>query len=111
MSGYPGKLLHILREVRQVHVAFACQRIVHGEGGSEAVAGMSARTQLQVIPQQLLVVGMCAVFDDGLCTLHGALATKVGNTLLRNDDIDIVLRGILVGDERNDAGDESSLSH
>ena len=33
-----GLLLHILCEVGQVHIALACQRVVHGEGGSEVVA-------------------------------------------------------------------------
>ena len=33
-----GLLLHILCEVGQVHIALACQRVVHGEGGSEVMA-------------------------------------------------------------------------
>ena len=54
---------------------------------------------------------MCAVLDDGLCTLHRTLATQVGNTLFCHDDIHVVLGGVLVGDERNDAGDAAALCH
>ena len=55
------------------------------------MAQMSHLGNLQVVPQQLSVVGMCTVLDDGLGTLLGSLATQVGNTLLGNDDVDIVL--------------------
>ena len=64
---------------------------MHGEGGREVVTGLSHLGNLEVVPQKLLVVGVCTVLDDALSTLDGALATKVGDTLLGNDDVDIVL--------------------
>ena len=36
-----NNLLNILREIRQMHVAFAHQCVVHGEGSSQAVAGLA----------------------------------------------------------------------
>ena len=104
-------LFHIFREVRQMHVTLAGQRVVHGEGGGETVVRMTAGTELQVVPQQLLVVGVGTVLDDGLCTLHRALATQVGHTLLRHDDIHVVLRRILVGHEGYHTGDAAALGH
>ena len=84
-------LLYILCKVGQVHVALASQRVVHGEGGGEVVTGLTHLRNLQVVPQQLLVVGVCTVLDDALSTLCRRLATQVGNTLFGNDDVDIVL--------------------
>ena len=94
-----------------MHVTLTSQRVVHGEGSGKAMTGMSACTQLQVVPQQLLVVGVSTVLDDGLCTLHRALATQIRHTLLRHDDIHIVLRAVLVGHERHHAGDTATLGH
>ena len=54
---------------------------------------------------------MCTVLDDGLCTLHRTLATQVGDTLFCNDDIHVVLRRILVGDERYDTGDAAAFRY
>ena len=74
-----------------MHVALASQRVVHGEGGSEVVTSLTHLRNLQVVPQQLLVVGVCTVLDDALGTLCRALATQVGNTLFGDDDVDVVL--------------------
>ena len=74
-----------------MHVTLAGQRVVHGEGSGEAMARVTAFTQFQIIPEQLLVVGVCTVLDDGLCTLHGTLAAQVGNTLFGDDDVHVVL--------------------
>ena len=74
-----------------MHVTLASQRVVHGEGSGEAVTGVSARGQFEVFAEQWLVVGVSTVLDDELCTLCGALATQVGDALLGDDDVDIVL--------------------
>ena len=65
---------------------------MHGEGGRQVVARLTTLGQLQVVPQQLLVVGVGALLDDHLSTLAGRLAAQVGNTLFGDDDVDVVLR-------------------
>ena len=87
-----------------MHVTLAGQRVVHGEGGGEAMACMAAGSQFQIVPKQLLIVGVSTVLDDGLGTLHGTLAAQVGNTLFSDDDVHVMLRRILVGDERRVMG-------
>ena len=95
-------LLYIFRKVRQFHVALASQRVVHSESSRQVMTGLTHLGNLQVIPQQLLIVRMCTVLDDGLCTLDGTLTTQVGNTLFGHDDVLIMLRAVLMADERND---------
>ena len=63
---------------------------------------VSASSYLQVVPEKLFVVGMCTLFYDVACTLCGTLSAEVGNTLLGNDDVDVVLRVVLVAYEGND---------
>ena len=75
------------------------------------MTGLTHLGDLQVIPQQLLVVRMCTVLDDRLCTLDGTLTTQVGDTLLRHDDVHIVLRTILMAHERHERADHAALSH
>ena len=84
-------LFHIFCEVSQVHVALTSQGVVHSEGSSQVVTGLSHLGDLQVIPQQLLVVGVSSVLDDALSTLSRTLSTQVGNTLFGNNDVHIVL--------------------
>ena len=91
-----SSLFNILREVGQLHVTLASQRVVHSEGSGQVVTGLAHLGNLQVVPQQLLVVGVCTVLYDTLSTLCRRLATQVGNTLLGNDDVDVVLRAVLV---------------
>ena len=92
-----------------MHVALTSQRVVHSEGCCQTMAGVTACAQLQVFAQQRLVVGMSTVLDDELCTLHRALAAQVGDTLFRYDDVDIVLRVVLMADKGNDLRDEAAL--
>ena len=66
------------------------------------MTGLTHLRDLQVIPQQLLVVRMSTVLNNALCTLEGTLATQVGNTLLRHDNVHVVLRAVLVRNERYD---------
>ena len=81
----------IFREISQTHIAFAADRIVHGEGCRQVMVSLSALGYFQVVPKQLLVVGMYAILDDALCSLHRALAAQICHTLLGGDDVDIVL--------------------
>lgn len=92
--------------IGEAHVAFLEEHLVHAQGGGEAVAGLPLGGNLQVIPKELLVVGVGAVLDDGLGTLHGALAAQVGDALLGDDDVDGVLAVVEVrhhGDNGTDA--------
>ena len=54
------------------------------------MTGLTHLRDLQVVPEQLLVVGVSAVLDDALSSLCGTLAAQVGNTLLCHDDVHIV---------------------
>ena len=72
---------------------------------------LTALGNLEVIPQELLIVGMSAVLDDALCALHRTLAAKVGNTLLCYDDIDIVLGVVVMTYHRHDRADGTVLCH
>ena len=96
---HSARLLHILCEIGQVHVALASQRVVHGEGGRQVVARLAHLGELQVVPKQLLVVRMCTVLDDDFGALCGALSAQVGDALFRHDDVDVVLAGVLMADE------------
>ena len=84
-------LLGVLSEVCQLHVTLASQRVVHSEGSSQVMTGLTHLRDLQVIPKQLLLVRMSTVLDDALSTLCRTLATQVGHTLLGHDDIHVVL--------------------
>ena len=99
----------VFGEVGEAHVAFAAQRVVHGECCWQAMTGVASCAEFEIVPEELLVVGMHAFLDDELCTLHGAFGTQVGHALLGDDDVDVVLRMVLVADEWHDAADESTL--
>ena len=92
-----------------MHIALAGQRVVHSESCRQVVVRMTAHGNLQVVVEQRTVVGMCAVVDNQTGALHRALAAEVGDTLLRDDDVDVVLRVILMAHEGNDAGNQTTL--
>ena len=58
-------------ELGQVHVALLGQGLVEGKGFVEGVAGLTLLGYLEVIPHELLVVGVHAVLDDALGALGG----------------------------------------
>ena len=58
-------------ELSQVHVALLGQSLVEGKGFVKGVACLALLGYLEVIPHELLVVGVHAVFDDALGTLGG----------------------------------------
>ena len=84
-------LLHQLAPVGEAHIALLHERLMHAEGCTQVVAGMTLGGVVQIIPQQLAVVGVCTVLDDGLGTLHGTLAAEVGDTLLGDENVDAML--------------------
>ena len=104
-------LFHVLGKVGEVHVALAHESVVEGKGSREVVACLSHLRNLQVVPQQLTIVGVGAVFDDALRTLYWALAAKVGYTLLCDDDVNVVLSVVVVAYHRHDRADGSALGY
>lgn len=58
-------------ELGQVHVALLGQSLVQCKGFVESVAGLTLLGNLEVVPHELLVVGVNAVLDDALGALGG----------------------------------------
>ena len=58
-------------ELGQVHVALLGQGLVEGKGFVKGVAGLTLLGNLEVVPHELLVVGVHAVFDDAFGALGG----------------------------------------
>ena len=67
--------------------AFSEDCLVECDSRLERVRCLAALAHIEILTQQRTVVGVCAVLDDSVCTLHGVLAAKVGNTLLGDKDI------------------------
>ena len=74
--------LAVLGPIGQRHIARAQEFVVEPECGVQIVGCVSAFREFQIIPQQLSVHGVCAVFYNGLGTLDGRFAAQVGYTLL-----------------------------
>ena len=64
---------------------------MHGKGSRQIVAGLTTLSELRGIPRQWLVGGVISLLEEDLCTLAGRFATQIGDTLLGDDDVDIVL--------------------
>lgn len=90
-EGFLLLVFDVFGEVGESHVAFAAQCVVHGECSWQAVTCMSSGAEFEIVPKELLVVGMHAFLDDELCPLHGPFGAQVGHSLLSDDDVDIVL--------------------
>ena len=97
--------------VGKAHIALALQGIVHAECSAHVVAGLTLGRHVEVIPQELTIVGMCTILDDGLGTLHRTLSTKVGNALLGNHNIDTMLIVVDMRYHRYDSADLALLGH
>ena len=61
--------LYVLSEFGQVHVTLLGQSLMQGECLLQCMAGLTLFGNLQVVPHELLVVGVHAVLDDALGTL------------------------------------------
>lgn len=66
---------------------------------------------VEVVGQDRLVVGVCALFDDLACSFPGRHARDAGEALLCHDDVEVVLGlvdvgylGVLIGVERREEG-------
>lgn len=60
---------------------------------------------LVVVGEDRLVLGVSALVDDNAGALTGGQAANVGETLLGDDDVEIVLGLVDVGAHGDDAGD------
>ena len=98
-------------EVHLVHVALLDESVVECVGGSEVVPRLTLLRDLEVVPEELLVVRMCAVFDDGMSTFDRALTTQVGYTLFGNDDVYIMFCVVNVTAEWYDGRNGTALSY
>ena len=58
-------------ELGEMHVALLGEGLVEGKGFVQSVAGLALLGYLEVIPHELLVVGVHAVLDDALGALGG----------------------------------------
>ena len=66
---------------------------------------------LEVVAQHWAEVGVRAVLDDLLGALARRLAAQVGHALLRDDDVDVVLRLVNMRAEWHDGRDLAALGH
>ena len=82
---------------------------MHGEGGTHALWLVSLLGKLQILTEHRAIIRMRTVFDNLLGTAQRTLATKIGYSLLGNDDIHIVLSAIHMTAHRNDGRDTTIL--
>lgn len=87
----PLILFNVFREISEMHIPFARQRIMHRKGCSQVVTCLSHLSYLQIVTQQGTIIRMSTVLNDDLSTLCRTLASQVGHTLFCHDDIDVML--------------------
>ena len=102
-------LFQIFSEISQSHVSLLQEGIVHGEGGTHALWLVSLLSKLQILTEHRAIIRMRTVLDNLLGTTQRTLATKIGNALLGNDDIHIVLGTVHVTAHRNNGRDATVL--
>ena len=93
------------------HVAFFDKGLVHAESilqGERDVARAVFR-QLEIVPKQLLIVGVGTVLDDAGSTLAGRFAAQVGHTLLGDQNAHIVLGAVHMRHIGHDGRDQAVL--
>ena len=71
---------------------------------------MALLGKLQIFAEHRAIVWMSTVFDDFLGTAQRTLATKIGYSLLSNDDIHIMLGTVHVTAHRNDGRNTTVLT-
>ena len=106
-EGWKGKLLPAV----DLHGTLLGQVLVHLEGLEEQVRLMTHALleqiefrPVEVIRQDGLVVGVRALLDDDTGPLTRRETTDVGESLLGDDHVEVVLGLVNVGGEGNDAG-------
>ena len=88
-----------------MHVAGFVESVVKCESALEVYRSLSGYTALEVFEQQRTVVGVSAVVDDFVSTLHWVFHAEVGNTLVGDDNVDRVLAVVGVSDHGHDIAD------
>lgn len=79
------------------------------EGHLEALRSVAGDDSVEVSIEFIAIVGMDAVSDDFLGPFGGVLATKVGDALLGDDNLDAVFAVVHVTDERDNGADVATL--
>ena len=105
-----NRLLDVLCQVGVAHVASTQEGVVHGEGSSEAVLGVTTvlLCKAQIVLQHGAIVGVCHL-DEFLSLLHVALATQVCHTILSDNRIDEVVGMVDVAGKGHNAADGTAL--
>ena len=94
-----------------MHITLACQCVVEGEGSRQVVVCLSTLSNLEIIPEKLLVVGVSTVLDDTLCTLHRTLSAQVSDTLFCDDNVHIMLSVVMMAHHGHDRTDGTTLGY
>ena len=105
-----GLVLLVLRPVDVAHITRGCDLLMERKASIETLRRMTLHSEVEVVTQQLLVVGVYALLDDLLSTLAGALTTEVSDTVLGDDDLHRVLTVVEVRDHRYEGRDLAVLS-
>ena len=102
-------LFQIFSEISQSHISLLQEGIVHGEGSTHALWLVALLGKLQILTKHRAVIWMGTVLDNLLGTAQWTLATKIGYSLLGNDNIHIVLGTVHVTAHRNNGRDATIL--
>ena len=78
---------------------------MEAECRAERVRRVAACRQFQVVAEQLLVVGVYAVFDDFVSALNRRFAAKVGNALVGDEHAYAMFAVVEVRHHRHDVAD------
>ena len=82
---------------------------MHGEGGTHALWLVSLLCEFQIFTEHWTIIRVRTVFDNLLGTAQRTLATKIGYSLLSNDDIHIMLSAVHMAAHRNNGRDATIL--
>lgn len=100
----------------ELHGAVLLEVDVHLVGKSEDLRLVASSLgnalllgHLVVLQQLILVVGVSAVLDQALSALARRQSTEIGETLLGDDDVEVVLGVVNVGGHGHNAGDTGRI--
>lgn len=111
--GIPPLLIAIpgIVPLRQLHRPMLIQMLVHVEAVPEQMRLVTPAppqalelSLVEVVLEDRHVVWMRALFDDDACALTGRQATNISETLLCDDDVEVVLCLVNVRAHGYDAG-------
>lgn len=109
---YPTSSFNPSPRLDLLHAALLHQSLVHVKAVKQKMRLVSpALLQtvklglFKVVLQDRLIHGMSTLVDDDPCPLAGTQASDVGEAVLCDDDVEVVLRLVDVGAHGHDAGD------